>query len=878
MNLREALERRGYELRQHLEEEGWAWRKPTVVELDMVLTDALKHGSFAGVRQALQEQVYRPPGGLFTFPSLEIEAPLERNGGLTLGREGVCTAWLVAPRGDAGLWSWAKTFAAAIGARAALDLPVLDARSVTPELLTSQNLIVLGGSHENSLALQLALRHRTFFADATVPGDDGWLVTTHCGLSASGHNVLQIVAPPIHREAAAALILKAIVHRDRDVRVEPIHHVTPGKWMAAHFPSFEKFVASLPPRVAQLEGQTFESADDLEAASRLLARGLDSGGRAKNFYNISTVDITLDCARHYQCSADRRSLTLFRELLFRLADYYLRTPGGASYPADIDFRLGLLVLHYARLEHDPIFDDEDRLILSNLLLSCARSVHEYSTKHWPVSAGSKNRHNHMTFKALTLQYAADYFSRFGLACVRDWLAYSEAVFDCDAWRRTKMSENAWLYEPFVFEHSACHALFKGRGLEVFAQGVLEQVTSRQIAATDNFLRAVDYGDTSINLTPAESMLTTLLATRGDGLCRWFANESFARNRKFININFFEYPGIRLRGDSEPPAAGNWELQPMDAAFLQEYSKGFPQQFAFDKLAFRTGWREDDQYLLVEGVGGEVGHSHYEANGIVRLNHLGRHWVVSNGYGRRTGITDVSKSLMSRERGPEDHNMLVLRHGEQVVRELPMSAMLQHSRQGPLLLSTTALTNYGGVDWMRTLVVVANHYVLVLDRVLVNRPGITAGHVEWNLLGRPTDTASGCRLEQQGVFMDVSASSGWRPERTIADQSNCWKQALDSGAYPYASFPLTKIRLHLPDVTVGQCCHLATLLHAHRGLAPLQLTEPEPGRVVIEGPHPVAASGQVQDADLRVTLDGGRCGICFDPSPALPAALREWRRA
>jgi len=40
MSFLEALNERGYPIRQHIEEEGWGWRKATVIHLDLVQRDA----------------------------------------------------------------------------------------------------------------------------------------------------------------------------------------------------------------------------------------------------------------------------------------------------------------------------------------------------------------------------------------------------------------------------------------------------------------------------------------------------------------------------------------------------------------------------------------------------------------------------------------------------------------------------------------------------------------------------------------------------------------------------------------------------------------------------------------------------------------------
>ena len=876
MTLCEAMKKRGYTFRQHVEEESWGWRKPIVLDLDIMQREALEREGIPGLKAVIAERIYRPAWGLWTFPDFEIERPLPRRPDLLLAEGGRDTATVIAPRGDAALWTMAADWVDAVRGRYGVSLPLLGDDEAPPALLESRDLILFGGSHRNMLALDLALRLRTFFVDATVPGDDGWVVTTHCGVHASGHNVVQIAAPASRRGQVLRTLSDAVAVENGTIVLRHIHRIVPGERMAAHFPSWEKFAAALPGRLPQLAGQNVAGPADPAALADLLAPGLDSGGLAKSWYNVAPVDIANDCARYYQLSADPRALQLFRELLFRLADYYLKTPGGASYPADLDFRLGLLVLNFARLEHEALFDDDDRLILANLLLACTRSIHEYAVKFWPASRVAQGRHNHQTFPALSLAYAADYFSRYDLPHVAAWRAYAEEIFSGPLWHRGKQCENSRSYEPFVFEHAAAYSAFLGRGLSLFQGDGFARMVRRQIAATDNFFRAVDYGDTAIDLSPVNSGTARFLATREPGLVRWFAGEGFLRRPNYVPSSFQDCPGIHLPGGSETPAAGDWERMPLDPLFIEEVASGLPSEYAFDKLAFRTGWGDDDQYLLLEGVTGNVSHAHRDTNGIVRYNHLGRHWIVSNVYGRRIGVTNASKAFATRELGPEDHNMLVLRRGGAVVHELPMAVLLHCSRAGRLLCATSALPGYGGVDWFRTLLLLSGEYLLVLDRLRIVDPGLEAAHVEWNCLGRAEARACGFRIDQKGVTMDVLSPSGWRAEQTAADQSACWKRVLDGGSYPHAEFPLAKLRFHAPGTAPGRTLCLATLFSATRGDARFGVSQPGPGALVIDGPHGDAAAVSLEFAGVSLRASAGRCELRFAPALEIPDALRRPR--
>ena len=788
MSLLDVLRERGYQFRQHLEEESWTARKLTVVDLDDSQRRALESGGMAGLKQKLDGD------DLWPFPAMDIVEPLRSQADLVLAEGTRPVSVLVAP-GTGRLRDLALAVAEEVQQRFGVQLQVTDDREADLSLLASQHVILVGGSHENRLAMDLALRYQTGFVDATVPGDDGWVVTTQVGLDGSGHNVVQIAVGPSQQEAALACLLDGIEQENGRTVLRHIHRVVPGSEMRKHFPSWEAFVAGLPKGMLQLEGQYGDVPEEPVALADLLGRGLHSGGCEVNLVNNRPIDIAVTAAQYYQRSADPRALSLFRELLFRLADYYLKTPEGASIPSDLDFRLGHLILYYARLEHESVFSDDDRLILTNLLLACTRSIYEYTLKCWPLKPDEPTRHNHETFAARSLLFAADYFGRYGVEDVGVWRERADAVFSGGMWNRFKQTENANFYEQLAFEHGAMYSAFTGRSLGLFEAGCLQKAAMRQVVATDNFVRGADYGDASVHIRKGVSVALPVIVTsvHDDATLQWYAHEAFQREPDYLPSPIRGIPGLRRSAPGQHPQSRVWELAPLDPEFLDLFGATFPHAYTFDKLAFRTGWGDDDHYLLLEGIGNEdVSHAHNEVNGIVRLNHLGRHWVVSNGYGRLAGLTNVSKSFSTRVRGPEDHNMLVLQRSGQTVRTLPIcSALLQRGQRGDLAYATGALLGYGGTNWFRTLLILADQFVLVIDRVQVTEPRLETAHVEWNCLGQATERESGWRLDQQGVFMDVTSDSGWAMELGVTDRSADWQRVLGSGEYPYATFPLAK---------------------------------------------------------------------------------------
>ena len=867
VDLSQAFRDRGYPIRQHLEEEGWTRRKLTVVDLDAPLRAAYEAGGVRKLRQALAER------GQFSFPALDIEILPPRRTRITLapGPGSVSQALVVVPAESAGLARVARDLVAAFARRWNCQLTVLAPGACHPSQVASRPLIVLGGAHENRFALDLAMRYQTFFLDVAAPGQDGWAVTTHLGLEAEAPGVVQLVAGAERAGEAVACLLDAVDDEAGTLQLRPVHEISPGAYLREHLPSWADLAAGLAQRVAAfLPGPIAAVPEEPEALSQLLAAGLDSGGYEVNRYNAPTIDASIGAARYYQLSGDRRGLLLFRALLFRLADYYLKTPEGASYPADFDFRLGQVILYYGRLEHDPAFRDADRLLLANLLLACARSAFEYSTAQWTPKPGSRTRHNHETFPARTLIYAADYFERYGIGDVPAWREYAQLVFGGELWTRSKQQENAYSYETLAYEHAAAYSAFTGHGLDRFADGVLEAVVRRQVAATDNFLRGTDYGDSQVQTRPhgGEHVAAILATASDDPTVRWFAAEGSARAPRALPADLYSFPGIRLPAAGAQPAAGAWELAPVDGAFLSQYAPQCAPERAFDKLAFRTGWGAADHYVLLEGVGGQrVSHAHNEVSGIVRLNHRGRMWVASNGYGRRTGLTNVSESFNTRVRGPEDHNMLVLTRDGDLVRDMPAAAeLLDQGQQAELAWATSALWDYGGTHWWRSLVLLADVFLLVVDRVRLVDDGLEAAHIEWHSLGAAQPIDGGCRLDQRGVSMDVLSTSATAPRLETADRSDNWQQVLRSDWYPHADFPLTRIVCDLPLAAPGECVWMATLLAAtDEERSPFQLCREGDRQLRVDGP--LQGSARVRTGRLDLVLDAQTLRVELDNPPA-----------
>ena len=119
-------------------------------------------------------------------------------------------------------------------------------------------------------------------------------------------------------------------------------------------------------------------------------------------------------------------------------------------------------------------------------------------------------------------------------------------------------------------------------------------------------------------------------------------------------------------------------------------------------------------------------------------------------------------------------------------------------------------------------------------------------------------------------------SGWLTQTGIADRSADWKRILESGAYPYAKFPLTKLIFHLPGVEAGRWLCLNTLLAAtHLAEPAYQVSEPEPGLICVESLHNRLPDLCMDNQDLSVRVKTSCLEVRFDMELNLPEALRDW---
>lgn len=807
--------RHGYPLRKYIGyDELWTQRLLTVVDLSPRERRLFNQRG----AEALNQHLIKDKQWL--FPAVEIGVPLQYLRDTILADEDGAKAVVVAPR-EGYLRQTAERLIQEIKRRCGVELPLWSDNACSLDMLKRFSVILVGGSHENRFSRDIALRYLCGVVDALIPGPGGHALIVCVGLAAVGHNVIQLSSDPLSSNLVVSCFTSNIQYEGKRIVFPYCHIMNPGAIMQRCLPPWleclKQFLAKVPnvhPALAKLS-----LSSDPESAAARVAQALVSGGTEKNYYNVYPVISAIYAARYFLITGHLPAAQYFRAMLFRLADYYLKTPGGASYPSDIDFYIGPLTHYFGLLEHLPIFSLEDRLLLANFLLACMRSARVYFACTFEPQMRKDYRQNHQTFAGRSLFLAAAYFSRYGISDAVEWRRAADRVFSGAVWRRTKF-EHSTAYEPLLFEHAASYSAFRGKRFAMFKSPVLRLLARRQMISTDNFFRLVDLGDTGIVMAPSDhsdimAVLSTLHTCSPDLV--WFAREMSRQNPRYLLESVYMLTGLRSAASGRKPRCAIWEKAPLEDSHLIKNVAPRLRSVAFDRLAWRTGWAAGDQYLLVDGFGighDRITHAHQSANGILRYNHLGRHWLISNGYGRRMGDKNVARSFREREAGPQDHNMLVLMQDGAPAKNISPAALMALGCHGRIAWAALMVPEYAGVNWRRFIVLFSGHWMLVIDCVQSEMSTPLAGHIEWNCLGRAVKTANGWRLAQNGVYLHVLCPSPW-PSRIKPMRSGDWHGVLTARRYPHAAFPPQKLVYEIPKCPPAATNWLATLFIASR---------------------------------------------------------------
>ncbi|MBN1673245.1 MAG: heparinase II/III family protein [Kiritimatiellae bacterium] len=847
----------GVKIRKHIREvHSWTRRVPTVVDLDEAERAMLESRS----EQALD--AYLRKKGCFAYPALDINAVREISRATVTVRNGTPAARIVCPPDVPVLKRLANALRRHIERQAGVALPIVRDSGRARLSPSSLNLIVLGGSHENRLARRLAF-HGVSYADQGVPGPGGCLVNTVPAFYKTRGNIVLIAAD--RSSAAEAVRFLSESHQC----------LSDGVW---GFPHLQ--YARLGNGLKVGSGRHLMRAVGLDPAraAHQPARGdparvaalYDSGGFKRNRYNRWPVDQAPLALQLYRLTSEVDYLHAYKLLLWGLLTYHLNKAGGASYISDFDFALGPLLVSWSMAESEPVFNDEERLVVTNTLLAAARQIHRYKEAFWPSPRG-RLRHNHETFPALSLYHAASYFGTFyGIPDAAAWRTLAAECFSGPIGKVCKHTENAFGYQWLVPLHKLEYDVLSN-GLEIVRNGMARRTARSLAAAVDNFGYGLDYGDTGAPLRSAAHMLPffdSVAALSRDTTVAWVARHVGKRHPPAVPS---VHAGRHCPMPGKRPAVNRWERLALDDHIRRAFAPRLPREYVADKIGFRTGWQDSAQCFFFSPYSCDS-HSHYDMNSILRYNHLGRVWLVDNGYGRPSGITNVARSFSERQRGPQDHNTVIFwKTNREPAVPPPFCAILTLTRRKDLYLLQSALCGIDGADWLRTVLLRRGSFLLVVDQITAGA-GHAAVECQLNALGEDELEGRIWRLEQQGVRLFVQCT-GAGSLKTGAYMNQNWTGEFGRRGYPYAAAPIRKLSQLVRKPGAGEKILFATLIAATTRREPTCRLDGggQDGSLRVRGTF--SAGIRFANERLRLHTDADRLDMALVRDWRLPAGLR-----
>ncbi|MDE3259591.1 MAG: hypothetical protein OYM47_17315 [Gemmatimonadota bacterium] len=411
-------------------------------------------------------------------------------------------------------------------------------------------------------------------------------------------------------------------------------------------------------------------------------------------------------------------------------------------PPQIHGFLRTMLLPFTILENHPSIPTEMREETLDALLALYRSGEGAGNNGFLSHVGvNRVRQNHQTRSALDLFYGGRYFHQVhGLAEGRAWMKLAEVFFApqmtsnkpvCDSWG------HQWAASLF---NTADFALASGRLDYVSSKPFLEGV-DRALIAHSNLERG-----------PQQYFLMAATATGNDEYLHpcGVSDEDALAERTIKGPEEPLRAWVTGRRALSPERLGRVGVAPLSRLFYDslEGSSGFapvgvylrdvPFEQTFDKVFFRSGWSDDDDYLLLDGISGGS-HSYQDGNCIVRYTARGRNW-----FGDRVGPASV-----------RDHNGVnIAVDGAGPGRESRYAALKCVEEGEAFSVAGTSMRYPGQGDWYRHIVYGKAGWFLVVDEVQAQVAGEFLVEGRWHVLGDVTLSDGSLRSVQGNATLNM----------------------------------------------------------------------------------------------------------------------------
>lgn len=362
------------------------------------------------------------------------------------------------------------------------------------------------------------------------------------------------------------------------------------------------------------------------------------------------------------------------------------------------------------------------------------------------------RSNHGTRTGMDAFFGGRYFSRrYGLEEGRHWLEIADRYFapqmDC-----YKPYEDSWGHQWAASMHDILAYYLAADKHEYLRSPGFKQAAERALIAHPPKHAPLNYmsacaaasGDTGYLSGWADDddrrcQLAARLGGMGDEFLR-----GFCTGKPVV-------PRNDLLGVAEAPLDELW-YETIDRIVKNEgflYVNTLPREACFDKISLREGWRDDDYYLLLDGISGG-GHAFQDANCIVRYAERGVVWT--NDTYQTSGTATVR----------EQNGVFTALDATGPGCLHRYARKLYAGTFGDYMAVAAALEGLGDVDWQRHIVRKRGSWTVVIDRMLPKRSGELLAERHWHVAGQVRPTSDGLVSESAGRYLHLQ-TAGVRPE-------------------------------------------------------------------------------------------------------------------
>ena len=650
---------------------------------------------------------------------------------LVVGGQSQCT--IVTPE-DSAHRAIARHVADRLRSLSGTDVPVTtDAR---PDVT---NVIALGQMVNNPLIEKLYWNHYVL-VDSLCPGPGGWVVqTAHNPYPwTSGRNVVVLGgSDAVGVDAAAEAFLESLSDGP-DLRLPYT--------LTAHLPEPERRASDYVVLGRNYSTVTVPECDLSEEQARELVDAAP----------VESLVAFQEHAARYLVTGHDAHLRAARNVLLRMCEVYEADPERRmTWPEETNSRHIFAV--WDAVEESPVFTDGDRARIAGMLLRFLRALVGKTSDYGMLDTNDTIVWNHTTFPLMGLYWGGRYFRRYyDLEDMDVYLAKAAGAFQGQE-KSWKPQCDADSYLTLTIGHTIEYALAEGK-MHFFESGNIRTYADYLIGICDNRGWAAGFGDSSLHRSAQ-------IPLSGVPYAFWYTRDP--RYLGYLNaISGGRWLNPYHQAVSPEPFEDHAGLcvYPLDQQVYQYtctrpyYGEpsgppNIPFEQAFDKIAFRSGPQENDQYFLLDGYA-RGKHLHYDGNAILKLTDAGEDWLVDADY------------LV---RNTTEHNMVSVIRDGRVETQIPECVGLLCSADLPGFgFTETVVRDCNGVDWYRDIFWRKGDWVVVMDRLAAK----TSARYDFDCVWKA--------LDKKDIQLDDGG--GWTVRRVVAQPG---RNPDDTGAEPHA---------------------------------------------------------------------------------------------